>query len=228
MGNPQPADLSQALDGLLTGLDSLMARRDRPPGLRSGNALSDLGAGASQFLPTMTALSAGALQSSAPAGVAEASLQVLRRHLSSRLLVWDPPGQAPVSLSPRWAGLLRRLPPGARLQPDPDPRFLRLEASELPDLAVLRDWAGPVGQTLHQGPQTPAPSCLRLPVLPECGGVVTVEARGHAAARWSPEGPLAVFFWLDAPLDALPDVAGLALVGAGRSLMVLSPHTGGA
>jgi len=225
MGNPQPADLSQALDGLLTGLDSLMARRDRPSALRTDAGVV---AGALQFLPTMTALSAGALQSSAPAGVAEASLQVLRQHLSSRLLVWDPPGQAPVSLSPRWAALLRRLPLEVRLQPDVDPRFLRLEGAALPDLAVLRAWAGPVGQTLHRWPQTGGLASLRLPVLPECGAVVTVEARGHAAACWAPEGPLAVFFWLDEALDAVPDLAGLALVGGGRSLMVLSPHPGGA
>lgn len=225
MGSPQPADLSQALDGLLTGLDSLMARRDRPSALRADVKAA---AGALQFLPTMTALSAGALQSSAPAGVAEASLQVLRQHLSSRLLVWDPPGQATVSVSPRWAALLRRLPPEARLYPDADPRFLRLEGPGLPDLAVLRDWAGPVGQTLHRGPQTAGSAPLRLPVLPECGAAVTVEARGHAAACWSPEGPLAVFFWLDEALDAVPDVAGLALVGGGRSLMVLSPHPEGA
>ena len=225
MGNPQPADLSQALDGLLTGLDSLMARRDRPPAVHTKDGAAP---GALQFLPTMTALSVGALQSSAPAGVAEASLQVLRQHLSSRLLLWNPPGQLPVSLSPRWSALLRRLPAEARLQPDADARFLRLEGPALPDPAVLRDWAGPVGQTLHRGPQTLGPASLRLPVLPECGSVITVEARGHAAACWSPEGPLAVFFWLDKALDAAPDVAGLALVGAGRSLMVLSPHPEGA
>jgi hypothetical protein len=224
MGSPQPADLSKALDGLLTGLDSLMSQRDRPPVLRADRGVVPE---ALQFLPTMTALAVGALQSSAPAGVAEASLQVLRQHLSSRLLLWNPPGQPPVRVSPRWALLLSRLPAEARLQPDADPRFLRLEAPTLPDLAVLRDWAGPVGQTLHRGPQTAGPACLRLPALPECGGVVTVEARGHAAARWSPDGPLGVFFWLDGALDAMPDAAGLALVGEGRSLLVLSPHPEG-
>lgn len=223
MGSPQPADLSQALDGLLTGLDSLMARRERAPASFAENHAS---VGACAFLPTMTALSAGVLQSAAPAGVAEAGLQILRQHLTSRLLVWDPPGQTPVSLSPRWAKLLHSLPAQARLLPDADPRFVRLEGSGLPDLAVLRDWAGPVGQTLHLGPQRRGSASLRLPVLPECGSVMTVEARGHAAACWSPEGPLAVFFWLDQVLDAAPDVAGLALVGGGRSLIVLSPRPG--
>jgi hypothetical protein len=36
-------------------------------------------------------------------------------------------------------------------------------------------------------------------------------------------GPTAVFFWLDTALQDQMELAGIALVGEGRSMMVLAP-----
>ena len=235
MGSPQPADLSQTLDGLLTGLDSLMAQRDRPVSEPTpieslgdsgharplGPSRAPLLQNAVPFLTSMTALAAGGLQTSAPAGVAEASLQVLRQQLMSRCIDWCSPGHAPVLLSPRWSRLLKHLPAGSQIQSDSDPRFLLLDGPGLPDLPLRRAWAGPVGQTIHRRPDSARG--FRLPVLPEFGGVVTAEARGYSAARWTMNGPTAVFFWLDTALQDQMELAGIALVGEGGSMMVLAP-----
>lgn len=230
MGSPQPADLSKALDGLLTGLDSLMARREEKspptdaasrwtPATPHESAPGNMPGGT---LSWMTALAIGSLQPDTAAGVAQAAHQMLRDHLIGRTITWAKRGLPGIALSPRWTRLLAALPESARFQPDPRPGFMQLLGID-ESLAGLRAWAGPVGQTIALASEDPAGRVFRLPVLPELGAIATVQSGGYAAGRWSATGPAAVFFWLDMVCPGRPECAGLALVGSGRPLLVLTP-----
>ena len=232
MGKPHPADLSKTLDGLLTGLDSLMARREEVPGPAAAPLLRvdepesiAMAEAVPSFLPWMTALAFAGLQPPAAAGMAPAAHQMLRQHLAGRLQVFRPNWHPNPPLSPRWAALVAALPGEARFTQDTVRGFVRLHGIGL-TLEELRARAGPVGQTITAVPSAENDGVFRLPALPELGAAATVQIRGLTAARWSEKGPPAVFFWLDQLHPLRPECAGLALVALGRPVPVLMPPTG--
>jgi hypothetical protein len=217
----QPADLSQTLDGLLTGLDSLLANRSTPAPRAAADQEAQPG-----FLSLMTALALSGLQPNGAAGVAESAEQMLRQHLLHRCMYWRIEGQPALAISPRWHLLLQALPSRAWLEHDEDPAFFRLLGVQ-DSLDEIRQTAGPVGQTIFAVEGSSEGEEFRLPLFPELGRAVTAQVGGHTAARWSDQGLPAVFFWRDRQAHAvLSDYAGLALVAPGRAMPVLNPPIG--
>jgi len=221
----QPADLTLTLDGLLTGLDSLLANRSAPAPSPMPAADQEAQPG---FLSLMTALALSGLQPNGAAGVAQSAEQMLRQHLLHRCIYWRGEDQPALAVSPRWQLLLQALPARAWLEPDGDPAFFRLLGAQA-SLAEIRTAAGPVGQTIFPVEDAAEGEEFRLPLFPELGWAVTAQVGGHTAARWSDQGLPAVFFWRDrqAP-SVLADYAGLALVAPGRAMPVLNPPIGSA
>jgi len=184
--------VTEALDSLLAGLDSLRAERDDLTAAQlSGRALAPIDPPAAPAAPLvrpvrrpaealdaarLLALMASNMGSAASPDLAESASVLLRRLLKQRsVLVPRVHDAAPgIRVSPRMAVLLTRLPAGHVCAVESDPqRFLYLtprgeepvDSSE--DLLALVRAAAPAGESGLVGPSTSEMVSVSLPRLPE-------------------------------------------------------------
>ncbi|MFZ9121366.1 MAG: hypothetical protein ACO2Z5_00350 [Burkholderiaceae bacterium] len=241
--------VTEALDSLLAGLDSLRAERDDLTAAQlSGRALAPIDPPAAPAAPLvrpvrrptealdaarLLALMAANMGSAASADLAESASVLLRRLLKQRsVLVPRLHDAAPgIRVSPRMAVLLTRLPAGHVCAVESDPqRFLYLtprgeepvDSSE--DLLALVRAASPVGESGLVGPSTSEMVSVSLPRLPEWA-MVSVQGEGCSLAASTPTAPdhaQAAIAWLDQRVPGHTSLLGMAWLQDGRCLPLLA------
>ena len=243
MSQPPPTDLEKSLDGLLAGLDNLLASRDRLASAQSipvdNNAEVGLPSEADwEFLGLVASVGWVALSPDRVAGMARGARAMLRRHLRRRAVSCALANGRSHLLSPRWARLMRSLGEDLLIDQTDDTEGLLLSSVKpvlpsvlLQDLAIL---AGPVGETLTLIPMARG-EAVYLPSFPELGlvtqsdqglqrlqGLQGAESALSTAVHWSfHEGEPCLFFWLDDDLEQQPAVLGMGLLGSGETRLIL-------
>ena len=243
--------VTEALDSLLAGLDSLRAERDDLTAAQlSGRALAPIDPPAAPTAPAaplvrpvrrptealdaarLLALMASNMGSAASPDLAESASVLLRRLLRQRsVLVPRLHDAAPgIRVSPRMGVLLTRLPAGHVCAVESDPqRFLYLtprgqepvDSSE--DLLALVRAAAPVGEAGLVGPSTSEMVSVSLPRLPEWA---MVSVQGEACSLASPasasDHAQAAIAWLDQRVPGHTSLLGMAWLQDGRCLPLLA------
>jgi hypothetical protein len=242
MSQPPPTDLEKSLDGLLAGLDNLLASRDRLASAQSipvdNNAEVGLPSEADwEFLGLVASVGWVALSPDRVAGMARGARAMLRRHLRRRAATFALANGRSHLLSPRWARLMRSLGEDLLIDQTDDTEGLLLSSVKpvLPSVLLhdLASLAGPVGETLTLIPMARG-QAVYLPSFPELG-LATQAAQSPqsppsnhgpesalSAVHWSfHEGEPCLFFWLDDHLEHQPEVLGMGLLGSGETRLIL-------
>ena len=236
MSQPPPTDLEKSLDGLLAGLDNLLASRDRLASAQSipvdNNAEVGLPSEADwEFLGLVASVGWVALSPDRVAGMARGARAMLRRHLRRRAATFALANGRSHLLSPRWARLMRSLGEDLLIDQTDDTEGLLLSSVKpvLPSVLLhdLASLAGPVGETLTLIPMARG-QAVYLPSFPELGLATQAAQDPHSpesalsAALWSfHEGEPCLFFWLDDHLENQPEVLGMGLLGSGETRLIL-------
>ena len=177
MSQPPPTDLEKSLDGLLAGLDNLLASRDRLASAQSipvdNNAEVGLPSEADwEFLGLVASVGWVALSLDRVAGMARGARAMLRRHLRRRAVSCALANGRSHLLSPRWARLMRSLGEDLLIDQTDDAEGLLLSSLKpvLPSVLLhdLASLAGPVGETLTLIPMARG-QAVYLPSFPELG-----------------------------------------------------------
>ena len=243
--------LESALDGLLSGLDELLAHRPEPVASPSAEPLDARRPRAATGPPQDTTLHLlTALLHECPLsdGLREASLSQIRRMVSARAvdhpegLSWRGPPQVSPRLMPWLRSLVGR--PGLQVWASPEGEWLYVAqaVSLIQELACQSDpllWrlrlcqGFPVAALAAMIPPRPQSGgeddphhVLRLPRLPE---FCTLGRQGAVLVP-DPDGEPCMARWLDAPLDDQPDLLGLAwplLQALDQDLRLPVPVVGG-
>ena len=230
MSQQPPTDLEKSLDGLLAGLDNLLASRDRLASAQSipvdNNAEIGLPSEADwEFLGLVASVGWVALASDRVAGMARGARAMLRRHLRRRAATFALANGRSHLLSPRWARLMGSLHEDLLIDQTDDAEGLLISSARpvspsnlLDDLAAL---AGPVGETLTLIPMARGQG-VYLPSFPELG-LATVAGQGDdTAVHWSfHEGEPCLFFWFDEALEDQSALLGMGLLGSGETRLIL-------
>lgn len=227
---PPPTDLEKSLDGLLAGLDNLLASRDRLASAQSmpvdDSAEVGLPSEADwEFLGLVASVGWVALSSDRVAGMARGARSMLRRHLRRRAASFALANGRSHLLSPRWAGLMGNLGDDLLIDQTDDAEGLLISSVRPVSPARLRDdlacLAGPVGETLSLVPMARG-QAVYLPSFPELGLAIDAAAYGEAVGvHWSAhQGEACLFFWLDDELEQQPAVLGMGLLGSGETRLV--------
>ena len=245
MSQPPPTDLEKSLDGLLAGLDNLLASRDRLASAQSipvdNNAEVGLPSEADwEFLGLVASVGWVALSPDRVAGMARGARAMLRRHLRRRAATFALANGRSHLLSPRWARLMRSLGEDLLIDQTDDTEGLLLSSVKpvLPSVLLndLASLAGPVGETLTLIPMARG-QAVYLPSFPELGLATQAAQDPHSpksphithspesalsAVHWSfHEGEPCLFFWLDDHLENQPEVLGMGLLGSGETRLIL-------
>ena len=245
MSQPPPTDLEKSLDGLLAGLDNLLASRDRLASAQSipvdNNAEVGLPSEADwEFLGLVASVGWVALSPDRVAGMARGARAMLRRHLRRRAATFALANGRSHLLSPRWARLMRSLGEDLLIDQTDDAEGLLLSSLKpvLPSVLLhdLASLAGPVGETLTLIPMARG-QAVYLPSFPELGLATQAAQDPHSpksphgihspesalsAVHWSfHEGEPCLFFWLDDHLENQPEVLGMGLLGSGETRLIL-------
>lgn len=236
MSQPPPTDLEKSLDGLLAGLDNLLASRDRLASAQSipvdNNAEVGLPSEADwEFLGLVASVGWVALSPDRVAGMARGARAMLRRHLRRRAVSCALANGRSHLLSPRWARLMRSLGEDLLIDQTDDAEGLLLSSLKpvLPSVLLhdLASLAGPVGETLTLIPMARG-QAVYLPSFPELGLATQAAQDPHSpesalsAVHWSfHEGEPCLFFWLDDHLENQPEVLGMGLLGSGETRLIL-------
>ena len=236
MSQPPPSDLEKSLDGLLAGLDNLLASRDRLASAQSipvdNNAEVGLPSEADwEFLGLVASVGWVALSPDRVAGMARGARAMLRRHLRRRAATFALANGRSHLLSPRWARLMRSLGEDLLIDQTDDTEGLLLSSVKpvLPSVLLhdLASLAGPVGETLTLIPMARG-QAVYLPSFPELGLATQAAQDPHSpesalsAVLWSfHEGEPCLFFWLDDHLENQPEVLGMGLLGSGETRLIL-------
>ena len=245
MSQPPPTDLEKSLDGLLAGLDNLLASRDRLASAQSipvdNNAEVGLPSEADwEFLGLVASVGWVALSPDRVAGMARGARAMLRRHLRRRAVSCALANGRSHLLSPRWARLMRSLGEDLLIDQTDDAEGLLLSSLKpvLPSVLLhdLASLAGPVGETLTLIPMARG-QAVYLPSFPELGLATQAAQDPHSpksphvthspesalsAVLWSfHEGEPCLFFWLDDHLENQPEVLGMGLLGSGETRLIL-------
>lgn len=236
MSQPPPTDLEKSLDGLLAGLDNLLASRDRLASAQSipvdNNAEVGLPSEADwEFLGLVASVGWVALSPDRVAGMARGARAMLRRHLRRRAVSCALANGRSHLLSPRWARLMRSLGEDLLIDQTDDAEGLLLSSLKpvLPSVLLhdLASLAGPVGETLTLIPMARG-QAVYLPSFPELGLATQAAQDPHSpesalsAVHWSfHEGEPCLFFWLDDYLENQPEVLGMGLLGSGETRLIL-------
>ena len=248
MSQPPPTDLEKSLDGLLAGLDNLLASRDRLASAQSipvdNNAEVGLPSEADwEFLGLVASVGWVALSPDRVAGMARGARAMLRRHLRRRAATFALANGRSHLLSPRWARLMRSLGEDLLIDQTDDAEGLLISSVKpvLPSVLLhdLASLAGPVGETLTLIPMARG-QAVYLPSFPELGLATQAAQDPHSpksphgihsthspesalsAVHWSfHEGEPCLFFWLDDHLENQPEVLGMGLLGSGETRLIL-------
>ena len=245
MSQPPPTDLEKSLDGLLAGLDNLLASRDRLASAQSipvdNNAEVGLPSEADwEFLGLVASVGWVALSPDRVAGMARGARAMLRRHLRRRAATFALANGRSHLLSPRWARLMRSLGEDLLIDQTDDAEGLLISSAKpvLPSVLLhdLASLAGPVGETLTLIPMARG-QAVYLPSFPELGLATQAAQDPHSpksphithspesalsAVHWSfHEGEPCLFFWLDDHLENQPEVLGMGLLGSGETRLIL-------
>jgi hypothetical protein len=230
MSQQPPTDLERSLDGLLAGLDNLLASRDRLASAQSLPVETSLEIGLPseadwEFLGLVASVGWVALSSDRVAGMARGARAMLRRHLRRRAATFALANGRSHLLSPRWARLMGNLRDDLLIDQTDDAEGLLISSARPVAPAGLRDelaaLAGPVGDALTLIPMVRG-QAVYLPSFPELGLASLVSKPGAAAVHWSfHEGEPCLFFWLDEPLERQPSILGMGLLGSGETRLVL-------
>jgi hypothetical protein len=171
-----------------------------------------------------------------PQGVAQFSLQSIRRMLLARGISCNTHDSIDLRCSRLWEPLLAALPYELELQSSPCRRWIwlcfkqpgnvLLAGSQTAEqsLAAIQQLAGPVGETIHWIPGLQSPRGFQLSITPEIGGCLSTEMNGHWIGRWSAWGKPGVFFWLERAVIPHPSskpVLGMAISGGNPAVTIL-------
>ncbi len=230
MSQQPPTDLERSLDGLLAGLDNLLASRDRLASAQSLPVESNLEIGLPseadwEFLGLVASVGWVALSSDRVAGMARGARAMLRRHLRRRTATFALANGRSHLLSPRWARLMGNLRDDLLIDQTDDAEGLLISSAQPIAPATLRSdlatLAGPVGEALTLIPMARG-QAVYLPSFPELGLAAPVAKSGVSAVHWSfQDGEPCLFFWLDEMLEQQPAVLGVGLLGSGETRIVL-------
>ena len=171
-----------------------------------------------------------------PQGVAEFSLQTIRRMLLARGISCQTENSTELRCSKLWQPLISALPYELEVRSSPCRRWIWLcfkqpGHSLLPgsqtteeSLALIKQFAGPVGETIRGISGLGSPRGFQLPVTPEIGGCLSTEINGQWIGRWSAWGQPSIFFWLDKPVIPYPSarpILGLAISAGNPAVTIL-------
>lgn len=236
--------VTEALDSLLAGLDSLRAERDDISAFQASRAVTMVDRADPMVRPARQSRSAEALDAArllallassasdkgASADLAQSAGALLRRLLKQRsVLVPKIHDAAPgIRISPRVAVLLSRLPAGHACALEADPtRFLYLTprdtavAATSEQLVEIVRAAAPVGETAMPGPATAEMISVSLPRLPELERVV-IHADHCLLGAGAESTPIAALAWLDHRLPDHAAMLGVVWLKSGEQMSLLA------